>query len=259
MTLHPGTAVPLWLDHASVAVPRLHEAVAMLDARLGLRTTISQADPEHHSRLHLDRAYLEVATGPQDRGWTTPGFFLRFADPAALRRHLDSSGLRYEFGEYQGVDGRWDDVEIDGGTVALPILVRRTHPPVVARHWPPPLVDAHRCGARTLEAVHVSVPDLDAAVAVYARLVGVNGVCANDRDGARRADFELASGRIVLVEGEVPGVVAIVLGVGSLPQTIDVVGPLIGSPVAWLDPGITGGVRFGFVEQTGLRGQIPSS
>ena len=242
------TAVPLWLDHASVAVPSLHDAIALLDARLGLRATVSPGDPGRHSRVYLDRGYVEVASGPQGRGWTLAGFFVRFENPTALRRHLDSTGLRHRFSEYAGVDGRWDDVEIDAGTVPLPILVRRTQPPAIARTWPPPLGEAHRCGARTLDAVQIIVRDLDLAVATYTRLVGDRGIAVTDRDGVRRAEVRLASGRILLAEGESPGIAAIVLRVGSLPETTSVVGPLTGSPIAWLDPAITQGVQLGFVE-----------
>jgi catechol 2,3-dioxygenase-like lactoylglutathione lyase family enzyme len=241
------TAVPLWLDHASVAVTSLNDAIALLDARLGLRATVSQGDPDRHSRVYLDRGYLEVASGQPGGGWILSGFFVRFEDLAALRRHLDSSGFRHRSGaRHTGVDGRWDDVDTMPGR-SRSRSSSGAPPRAIARPGHP-LGDAHRCGARTLDAVQVTVPDLDSAVATYTRLIGGRASVVTDREGVRRAEVHLASGRIILAEGGNPGITAIVLGVGSLPATMSVVGPLTGPPIAWLDPAITHGVQFGFVE-----------
>jgi hypothetical protein len=244
--------VPLWLDHASVAVPGLPAAVAELDTQLGLRATVSLADPYCHSRVYLDRGYLEVSACRSARCWTIQGFFLRFRDAVELRHHLDAAGLACRFGVYTGVDGRWDDVEVVAGAVPVPILVRRTHPPDIARDWPPQLGVAHRCGARTLDTVRVVVPDLGAAVDVYARLTGAKPAFAKCGSGSPHVAFRLASGRIELTEGAKPGVDAIVLGVARLTEPASVAGPLSGSPIAWLDPAAAHGLRIGFVEVDGL-------
>jgi hypothetical protein len=241
-----ATGVPLWLDHASISVPDARDASSALDTDLGLRVTASPADPRRHGRIHLDRSYLEVSSREPVDAWRVPLFFLRFTDPVALRHHLDAAGLEHTFDTYLGVDGEWDDVEVVAGTVPLPILVRRTAPPDLARDWPPRLSAPHRCGARTLEAVHVTVPDLAAAAEAYGRLVGTEGTVSAGHDGEARVSVALAAGRIVLVEGEPAGPSALVLGVDDLTATRRAVGPLDGAPVAWTDPARSRGLRIGF-------------
>jgi hypothetical protein len=121
-------AVPLWLDHASVAVPDLAAAVEQLGRRLGLHATVSAAAPERHSRVYLDRSYVEVSAGSRAKAWEATMFFLRFEEPRALLAHLDAAGIQHRFETYEGVDGTWDDVEVRAGTVPLPTLIRRTAP-----------------------------------------------------------------------------------------------------------------------------------
>jgi hypothetical protein len=245
------TPVPLWLDHASLAVPDLHRAIAELDARFGLHATISPADPRHHGRIHFNRSYLEVSSQDPVAEWRLPLFFLRFADPGGLRRHLAAADLAFRFEVYQGVDGRWDDVTVDGGSVPLPILVRRTHPFHVAQTWPPPLAKPHRCGATTLEAVHVCVCDLGPAMGIYSRLVG-GKVLIGAVNGVLHAEVRLTSGKVVLQEGEETGIAGIVLGVHSLPAAAAFVGPPTRSAVSWFDPITSHGLKIGFAEATGI-------
>lgn len=244
----PGVRLPLWLDHASVAVPDLGAAVEHLDRRLGLRVTVSPEAPERHARLYLDRGYLEVSAGPGADRWEATMLFLRFDDPVSLRAHLDAVGIAYRFGEYEGVDGVWDDVEIRLGATSLPTLIRRTAPAEVARDWPPPLVEPHRSGARSLAAVHVEVPSLDGAAEAFGRLVGAGRV---SRPDPRRVRVALDAGELVLREGTSERIAGIVLGVGSLAETRAALGEALGREddgVAWLDPGETAGLRLGFVE-----------
>jgi hypothetical protein len=247
----PGaTSLELRLDHASVEVPDLEVAVSRLD-RLGLRATVTPEAPDRHSRVYLDRSYVEVAAG-SGPGWRTSLFFLRFDDPSPLREHLESVGIEYRFGEYRGVDGTWDDVEIRAGSVPLPILARRTAPADVARRWPPPLGPPHRCGARELVAVHVAVPSLDEAVEVYGALAGSDPIASNDRSGRRIARLRLASGEIVLEEqrsSDAP--LGLVLGVVSIASTRAALERRTRAKtgnVVWLDPRETNGLRLGFVE-----------
>lgn len=244
--------VVLRLDHASVAVPDLAAAVEHLDRRLGLRASVSPEAPGRHSRVYLHRSYLEVSAG-SGAGWEATLFFLRFDDPVALRAHLDDVGIAYRFSDYEGVDGTWDDVEIRAGTVPLPILVRRTAPPAVARDWPPALVRTHPCGARTLAAVHVEVPSIEEAAEAYRRLLGAEQVAwaDNERRAQGKASVRLASGEIVLHEGISGGGLGLVLGVPSLATTRTALeGRLAGTDenVAWLDPDETFGLRLGFAE-----------
>jgi hypothetical protein len=248
-------AVPLWLDHASVEVPDLADAIAHLDDRIGLHATVSPAPPERHSRVYLDRGYLEVSSRPGATGWGASLFFLRFDDPDALRAHLGAVGIAYRFGDYQGVDGTWDDVEVDAGEVPLPILVRRTAPPDIAADWPPALAAPHRCGARTLAEVHVGVPRLEPAIETYGRLLGAEGPSArivDPRSDRARASFPTASGGIVLLDAGTDTVERIVLGVTSLGAARRALGerllPREADGVAWLDPADTFGLELGFVE-----------
>jgi len=190
--------VPLWLDHASIAVPDLPAAAEDLHEKLGLAATISPAAPERHSRVCLDRTYLEVAADAGRVGWQATMCFLRFADPDALRAHLDATNLSYTFGAWEGVDGTWDDVEVRSGGVHLPTLIRRTAPVDVARDWPPALSGSHRCGARSLVAVHLEVPSLDAAAEAFSRLVGTSLSSATAGAAVR---VPLASGELVAAVG----------------------------------------------------------
>ena len=64
-----------------------------------------------------------------------------------------------------------------------------------------------------------------------------------------RAEFRLAAGRIVLIEGTDPGVSGIVLGVASLAAAAKGVALRDEAPVAWLDAVVTHGARIGFAER----------
>jgi hypothetical protein len=236
--------VPLWLDHASISVPDLRAAVERLDAELGLTATVSLAAPERHSRVHLDRTYLEVAADAGRVGWQATMCFLRFADPEALRAHLDATGLTYAFGVWEGVDGTWDDVEVRSGDMQVPTLIRRTAPVDIARDWPPALSGSHRCGARSLVAVHLEVSSLDAATRAFSTLVGTT---LSPAPGDAAVRVPLASGALVLREGADDRIAGIVLGVGSLVETRRVLplGPTEDG-VAWLEGDGARGLQLGF-------------
>lgn len=241
--------VPLWLDHVSVSVPRLHEAISHLSMRLGLRATVSPGDPERHSRVYLHRGYIEVAADPRTAGWNASLFFLRFDDPVGLRALLDAVGLPYRFDVYTGVDGSWDDVEIGNGGEAVPILVRRTEPPDIARSWPPALERPHECGAITLESVHVAVPEWDRTLDVYRHLLEAAVTTTGAGAGPRTARVPLARGSLMLTESETSGIDGVVLGVERLEEPRARFGSLLVSDqygLEWLDPSETFGVRLGF-------------
>ena len=234
-------------------MPDLAAAVDHLGQRLGLRASVSPEAPERHSRVYLHRSYLEVLAGSAGAGWETQLFFLRFNDPVALQAHLDDVSIAYRFSEYEGVDGTWDDVEIRAGTVPLPMLVRRTAPRAVARDWPPALVQTHPCGARTLAAVHVEVPAIEEAVEAYRRLLGAEQVSWADKErrAQGKASVRLASGEIVLHEGDSGGALGLVLGVRSLATTRTALESRLAwrdEKVVWVDPHETFGLRLGFAE-----------
>jgi catechol 2,3-dioxygenase-like lactoylglutathione lyase family enzyme len=117
-------AVELRLDHVSIEVPDFADAIGRLDGKLGLRVTVSPQAPGRHGRVYLDRAYLEVAAHPGNRAWAVTSFFLRFSDLEGLRAHLGGARLGYRYRVYEGVDGRWQDVELDAADVPVPVLVR---------------------------------------------------------------------------------------------------------------------------------------
>jgi hypothetical protein len=238
--------VPLRLDHVSIEVPDLAAAVEHLDTELGLTTTISAGAPDRHGRVFLDRTYLEVAADPGRDGWQATMCFLRFAEPDALRAHLDAAGLTYTFGVWEGVDGTWDDVEVRSGDVPLPTLIRRTAPADVARDWPPALSRAQRCGARFLATVVFDVSSLDAAAGAFSSLLGR----PLERPAATGVRVPLASGELVLREGPVDRIAGVVLGVGSLEETRRVLtlGPTEDG-VAWLEGDGAHGLRLGFTER----------
>lgn len=221
-----------------MVVPDLPTASRDLEAGLGLRVTVSSADPRHHGRIHLDRSYIEVTSGDRTLVWRIAGFFLSFDDPVDLRRHLHAVRLPFRSTVYTGVDGRWDDVEIDAGGVPVPILVRRTHPPEIAADWPPALEVPHPNGATTLDAVHVTVDELVPAVDVYQRLLGVPPAGGADPSGTAAVEFPLVSGRVVLIPGCDVGTGAIVLGVAETRTTNR-------GSIRWVDPETTHGLKLG--------------
>lgn len=243
------SATRLRLDHASVHVPDFADAVRRFEEDLGLAVKVSPEAPEGHGRIHLHHAYLEVAAGPDGTPWEVTHFFLRFSDPEGLRKHLDDARLAYRYDVYEGVDGRWDDVELEAAGVPVPILVRRTQPAEVARNWPPPLDRPHRCGASTLAAVHVPVASIEAAVEVYGRLLAVDAppVISGPGLGERRAVFHSGPSSIVLVERGTRR--AVVLGVASLERARTALGSMLlptdEEEVAWLDPSATSGLAIG--------------
>jgi hypothetical protein len=248
--------VDLRLDHVSIAVPDLSVALEELEQRLGLAAVRTAADPHHHSRIFLERAYIEVSDREPGPDWRIPYFFLRFGDPVALREHLEKSGLAWTWGSYQGVDGRWDDVLVESVDIPCPILVRRTEPADVARDWPPALVRQHSCDATSLQEVRVGVEALDTALDIYSRLLGRDPEPAQVGEEGEGARFPLADGTIVLVECDVPGVQAVVLGVRSLERACDCLGSLVmpgSDQTIWVDRSAAHGLQWAFTETQVLR------
>lgn len=205
----------LLLDHVSVQTPAQEAMIALLGDRIGLITTRTAAAPDRHGRVHLDRSYLEIAAGTEA---SLPFFFLRFDRLDATLDALEGRGLRARAGSYQGCDGIWEEIAIDGDTaVPLPFLIRRTTPPEVARDWPPPLAAPHPCGALALAAVHLRVAGLKRGVEIYERLLGAPALTV----GAASALHQVGSGRIVLHEAAElpPAIVGLELRVASLEHT----------------------------------------
>jgi hypothetical protein len=242
----------LVLDHVSVQVPAQAAMIAMLRDRLGLITTRTPAAPDRHGRVYLDRSYLEIAAGTEA---SLPFFFLRYDRLDHTLDALRGRGLRVRAGLYQGLDGIWEEIELDAGTAApLPFLIRRTTPPEVARDWPPPLASPHPCGAEALAAVHLRVPGLEPALETYERLLGSPAMTA----GAGGAVHPVGSGRIVFREaaGISPAIIGFELRVASLEQTRQHLSALgtktwRADGALWTD--LPGGGRLGFCTAGGPR------
>lgn len=247
-----GPAAELLLDHVTIDVPDFADAVGRFGESLGLRVTVSPQASDRHGRIFLDRTYLEVAAHPGSPSWAVTSFFLRFSSLQALRAHLEGARIGYRYRVYQGVDGLWDDVELDVADVPMPILVRRTEPAQVARNWPPPLDKPHRCGAFMLAAVHLPVASIEAAADTYARLlnVGASHSAPGPEQARRRKVFHCGSARIMLIEhGERP---AVVLGVASLDTSNAALSSVLDPPddegVAWMSTQATSNLAIGLVE-----------
>ena len=225
----------LHLDHVSLAVGSLPDAIRVLDQQLGLYVTITSEDPDQHGRVFLDRSYVEVSVQAGGDLWSVPLFFLGFKNPDLLRSHLENINLDFRWGQYVGADGTWDDVEIVAGEVPLPILVRRTSPSEIAADWPPALTQQHRCGAYKLAAVHLTVRDLGAAQELYTRLLG---------PGQKL---------IVLNEGDNVGISGLVFSVKSHKKIHDMFGNDLCDPdkdgISWVTPKRIKCVRIGFFRQ----------
>lgn len=257
----------LHLDHASLHVADLDHALERLGSRFGLVATRTPAAPTWHSRIFLDRSYVEVSARPgraAPSGWAIPLFFLRYEALPPMLDHLRAAGIGADVSEHAGVDGTWDDVSVSAPEgVPAPLLVRRTRPPEVAADWPPPLPAPQPCGAVALDAVHLRVAHLAPAVDFYRRLLALEARSLPTRDassGGERIELPLASGRLALHSAEAgqPGVIGIALAVDSLArveQTLDARGVSLrrgataGGPECWLDPAETHGVLFGFRER----------
>jgi catechol 2,3-dioxygenase-like lactoylglutathione lyase family enzyme len=243
------------LDHVSVQTPVVDAAVEMLRDQLGLITVRTLAAPDRHGRVYLDRGYLEVAKGTAA---SLALFFLRYDQFDHTRAALEGRGLRTRASLYEGIDGIWEDIEIDAGTAApLPHLTRRTTPPEVAANWPPPLAAPQPCGAEALAAVHLRVPRLEPALEIYERLLGVPAMKLT----ARSAVYEMTSGRIVLQEVTElsPAIVGLELRVTALGDTQGYLSALgtktwRADDALWVD--LPGGWHLGFCEAAA--GGLPS-
>lgn len=198
----------LRVDHASLRVTSLDAAIATLENSLGLSPTRSPRAPDRHSRLYFHRSYLEVSQGE------TPGlelYFFGFDDLEAVERHLTGSGLRFRSEPYLGVDGAWDNLEVEAPPgVPAPILVRRLQPPELAgANWPPPRAEGWSCGAREVRGFRLRVASLKTATPFFEALLQTGFT-----DGRGR----WSGGALSLIEGA-PGIDAILLGVDDLART----------------------------------------
>ncbi len=223
----------LRFDHASINVASFHRAVSELDQVLGLSVSISPDAPDRHGRIFFEGCYLEISSHQEAVGWSVPLYFLGFEDLESLQTRLAHADIEFDVDEYLGVDGTWDNVELSAGTVPLPILVRRKAPIGVSLDWPPSKGEDHRCGATSIDALHINVPDLHNAKDVFARLL---------------QDQKLP---IELKQGGRPGVAAIVFKANSYETTRAELGNVFDPPdsngVAWVTDARFSGVRLGFV------------
>lgn len=162
--IHPGR---LRLDHVSIA------ARSSDLGQRGFRVTSTDDAglDQPHARLFLNRVYLEIVPAPTHGEVIGRSWFLHTPDLPAAAEALRSAGIRVGGPTtYKGLDGVWEDVEIDppSATPAMPMVTRR-----VDRHamtWPPPLSEAHPNGARTVKSLHVCTSDPARLLAVLTAL-----------------------------------------------------------------------------------------
>ncbi len=209
----------LRVDHASLRVARLALARERLEQRFGLVPTPTPAAPDTHSRLYLDRSYLEVSQGP---GQGLEYYFFGFQDRRAVEAHLALQRLTFTHQAYVGADGTWDDLTVQPPPgVPVPMLVRRTEPEALAQDWPPPRPEAWACGARALVGFRLQVASLHSAAPFFQALLGGTPTTprVEPRSGRTRVDLRWPGGTLTLVEGDAPRIEGVVLRVAQLEAT----------------------------------------
>ena len=277
-----STETRIRLDHASLRVAEFDAARARL-ARLGLELTQTPEAPERHGRIHLHRTYVEVSlptTQPLAPGHEAelPLFFLNAEDVTAAAGRLSSRGLKSTPRTYHGVDGVWEELQLESpASSLLPLVIRRVAPTAVAQNWPPPRPTPHPCGAVTLEAVVLVTKRLEVAWDSYRRLLGLEGqprIFHDAHYAARRAEVPLPNGRLVLLEAggpgpaetalarHGPGPAGVQFGVQDLLATEAFLAQqglrfersrsTAPVPELWLDPSETFGVPLGFIPASPL-------
>jgi hypothetical protein len=270
------------LDHATLEVPDLTEAVDIFWDRFGLRVTLTPADPEGHARLFLDRGYIEIVPQQGDAsGLRLTGFYLSHPNvPEAIERLCEVGLASGPAVTYRGVDGVWwDGMLTPPEGVPAPILVQRIEPPDVAADWPPPLHHRHPSGIERLLGVYLVTPYVAQAVEFYERLahtfaaVGAMRPARQLKSGGQHwalADqqWEVAlpgGGRVIICDPMRPGrgrdllmahgpcIAGLELGTGMLPDTeIRLNAGSVGYRLdpdehgiaAWIDPEATPGISL---------------
>lgn len=158
----------LRLDHASLYVPSLDEAVARFE-RAFPSAIVRTPGVREHARLHFDRTYLELRESAEVSAFALRHAFLRAEDLTAEAEALRARGLTVaDISRYDGADGAWSELHPRTPDVAVPLpIVRRIEPAAIARDWPPPsALDVRLAG------VVIASPDPTAAMEHYARLTG---------------------------------------------------------------------------------------
>jgi hypothetical protein len=267
----------LQLDHVTLHVADLGDAMRRLDERLGLEAWPTSTDPQRHSRVVLDRSYVELSLGAPRGGppWVLPWFFLRFLElPDLCRARLEEAQLASTLQIFDGEDGCWTELQLDApASVPLPLLIHRPARPGLALSFPPPMPSLQPCGAFGLAGVCLVTPELSTTLQYYRRLLGLTKVPQGFHDrvfGAHRVDLSLpGQGRIALLQPEGsgfgaawlatrgPGVMGLLLAVESFWQPEEHFRRMgIGSERGittlgaelWIDPVETLGIPFGYVE-----------
>jgi hypothetical protein len=253
------------LDHLSLRTPSLDATLACLLEKLGLQAVRTPQAPREHSRIHLDRCYMEVAQPVSQPpsfagiGVSSPCFFLRFDHPD-LEGELRRLGLRPRpLTAYQGKDGVWEDLSFEEPEAEGLLLVRRTQPPEVAKDWPPALRASNPAGILALSSVLVATPRFSEAQAFFRKLCGSNQVGPPRDDGflqATRCDVQLPAGRgrITLLERERQAVEGVGLAVQDLGVaqrfvesrgvTTTAAGAASPGSELWLELGLPGSFRW---------------
>jgi len=268
------------LDHASLQLADMGQAIRALHERLGLEPLLGIGDPEHHGRIVFENTYVELtvpAQGPPalSSPWTLPWFFLRFSDdPSALCARLRDAGLSPCFQLFEGDDGCWTEIRLDTAReTPAPLLLQRPARRSFLTGTLPRPMPSHGCGAFQLAGVLVVTPDLLATLELYRRLLGISPLPKPYLDrvfAGRRVDLRLPSGRLGFLQPEGAGLASRALeawGPGPLGLQLAVEsfwpveeqtarlgihterGITPRGAEMWIDPQETFGVSFGYVEE----------
>lgn len=160
----------LQLDHVSLEVSSMPAARRFLEEHLGFTVTVPLHASLSHSRIFLDRGYIEVHAPSTSRlaslemtvlrQWA--GYYLRPPEISryaawAVRRGLPVVGPE----RYRGVDGEWLDLMVERAPWGrlLPVITQRTAPAEMASDWPPALPVTHPNGVQSLLGIYMVIPD----------------------------------------------------------------------------------------------------
>jgi hypothetical protein len=169
----------LSLDHVSI------RAAAMTLQAQGFRVVPTPGGGGDHARIMLDGVYLELRHAADEVGVHGAGWFARSDDQAAAGRRLEEAGIFVsDLTPYEGLDGAWLDLALDGPSRVTPTLTQRVDIP----DWPPPLAEPHPNGA-------VSIAELRIGAREPAQVIALVTVAGAEPRGEGRlglGDAELA-------------------------------------------------------------------
>lgn len=225
------------VDHVLVWTRDEQAATRILRDRLGFTVGPASAYPDGIASKALafgDRSYIQLlfATDPEtarrqaptetamlDLSYGPSSFGLRADDLAAVRKRLEGSGVAIDPAAPSQTSS-WATLTLAQGLIAgEPFFVEYAgDAPEPGADGPPVTSSRHENGARRLTAVWVLAPDLDEAVAQYARLGFVESrPVPSPIPGATAMAIRAGTGWVLLVE---PGTSDAAQAAGRWPHKI---------------------------------------